>query len=243
MIWAMCLSNVDILICAGVGSYDSETLFVDVQSLREKDGFVFDFCLSPNVPSSHWLSIKTEGRINIRHHVSYARTTSFYGIPRRSVSHPHRLPQLWRVCRLLYNETCDLPFTTDNIFHFDNWESFMLLHEHDPRMMGRIRSLSTPTHDETDLVHLLNMQTERGSKSGTEAERLSQRKKNLQRVLPALVEIRIGSRVEMWTERAKGGLSHMRVIPIQWVQEEKDRVAKNVLFWKPLVTRVVVEEA
>ena len=81
------------------------------------------------------------------------------------------------------------------------------------------------------------------TKPVTTAEQICQRKRDLRRVLPSLAVITIESHIAMWTNEFKNRPLQSRPFNDKWLQNERDKVAKCVSFWEPLVTRVVVEEA
>jgi len=151
---------------------------------------------------------------------------------------PRRLPQLWRVCKLLYNETYDLPFAARNVFYFRDWATFMLLHKCDPRSLARIKSLWLTRDEEEGLTKLLQLQTHERCKVVSADEQIQQRRSNLRRVLPALVEIRIDNRIARWRTA-----SPMSVVDPRTIRKEQDRMSKVLLFWESLVAKVMVEEA
>jgi len=141
----------------------------------------------------------------------------------------------------MYNETYDLPFTTDNVFHFENWESLLLAYKGDSKFVARIKCLSLSRHHEFMLAELICDSIKEGSR----AEETCQIRSNLQRVLPTLVELRVESRIPRIDEGNRDPLqlqNHAAFIA-SLVQRERDQMSRNVRWWKPLVARVVVDEA
>ena len=244
-IWIMCLSNAHIRLSGHVRQHKSRDLEVRVRRLDERLGFVFDLstyrgnggCASKNtaVPT-------TKESITLTHHVSYDTTMSCPAHPISNAKFSYRLPALWRVCKLLYNETYDIPFAAGNRFHFKDFPTLMLIHKYDTPLLGRIVRLSLDRYDEKELKRLLQFRKYRSSNPVLADNELCHRKSNLQRVLPALKELWLEGQLEYWVSAAKRSQGQNQGFYESMLQEEKDRVSRTVAFWKPLVSKVIIEE-
>jgi len=184
-------------------------------------------------------SVPTDGPIVIRHHSSDGLTTPHPQWPEPGPDFPHGLPQLWRVCKLVYNETYDLPFAAKNTFYFQDFIAFMLHHKHDPKSMERIKSLSLSRWFEEGLIELIYHHVD----DSDDAEVLPQVKSELKKVLPALVNVRIESTIARRTSRVNEDPSLLQRYGAKWIQREIVRVRSVHRHWESLVARVVVEEA
>ena len=154
-----------------------------------------------------------------------------------------RLPILWRACKLAYNETYDTPFASNNIFQFIDWPSFILLHVSDPHVMGRIQSLSLGIGYQIQLKRVLQLRSDRSTNLIPEDEELLYRKSNLQRMLTALMNLWLISRITLEITRASASSVGNQAYFTEQIQNEKDKVSRMVSFWKPPVSKVIVEEA
>jgi hypothetical protein len=239
-IWALCLSNVQVRISARVGDGRNDDLIVDWDSLGRL-GFGFDCTFwSMERSDKRGANVPADGLVNIWYQASYDLTFADPDIFDRTADFPSRLPQLWRLCKLVYNETYDLPFAAGNTFHFQDLATFMLHHKYDPHSMRRIKSLLLSTYLESGLFELLCNHIEEDL---DDAEFDLQLKDNLQRALPALEDVRIESRISSRTRAATEDPSLLQKYGAMWIQREKNRVRSIVRWWEPLVSRVVVEEA
>jgi len=152
-----------------------------------------------------------------------------------------RLPVLWRVCKLAYNETYNVPFTSGNIFDFCEWTVVVLLQKYDPSLIRRIKSLALPKSHEMNLSSLVRPQSASSSDLVSIDGIIRHRKRNLRRLLPALTDIWLESHVESLIRFALGH-PQMRAYFEEMARVEKDRVSRVVSFWRPLVSRVHVVE-
>jgi len=118
----------------------------------------------------------------------------------------------------------------------------MLIHKYDTPLLGRIVRLSLDRYDEKELKRLLQFRKYRSSNPVLADNELCHRKSNLQRVLPALKELWLEGQLEYWVSAAKRSQGQNQGFYESMLQEEKDRVSRTVAFWKPLVSKVIIEE-
>lgn len=175
-IWASCLSNVHIRISARIGVHETDDLTLDWDSPGEPIGFDCTFYSSKAGNSGYVPAGSAGSSVDIIPHASYDLTSPHWN----TANFPHRLSQLWRVCKLMYNETCDLLFTAGNTFHYPDLATFILHHKFAPQSMERIKSLSLSYYLESGFCELFCYHIE----DSDDAEETRQVKSNLQRVLP-----------------------------------------------------------
>ena len=108
--------------------------------------------------------------------------------------------------------------------------------------MGRLRNVSLGISHEKQLKKLLELQSEGSSVLVTADEKILHRKKNLQRMLPALTDIWLGSHIAHFISYTMGRAVRSREELLGRVRSEQDRVSNMITFWTPLVQRVHVEE-
>jgi hypothetical protein len=213
MIWSLCLGDAHVMIYGSVRGHEMRSLKVHQCYLDERSGFVVDISTCSDYPrvKGSFIPVVTEGLTSFKHGVSYD-TTVWCPAGRRYnnaiTTFTRRLPALWRVCKLAYNETCNTQFTSGNIFDFNDSASFMLLHKYDPHLTGRIQTLAMPKYLERNLSLLVRLQSDGSSEPVSEDDKVIRRKRTLQRLLPALTDI--------WLE------SHMRLVSATtpWVNHD-----------------------
>ena len=234
MIWNFCLSNIHVLIRGRIGDRRSNSFDVVVQRLDEQLGFILDFLTHrAGSPSVRHVVVPNGDTVRFKPVAAYDLILSSPRAPNAKPNPACRLPQLWRVCKVLYNETYNLPFAARNIFHFRDWTTLMLLHKYGPRSSERIKSLSLLRENDEGFTKLLQLQVNIVASTD---EQIQQRRINLRRVFPALVEIRIENRIAIWQRAAK-------TITPRAFRREQDRISQCISFWKPLVAKVMMEEA
>jgi len=245
-IWDLCLSNAHVRIYGHVGHdrrHRTRYLEVHVRRLDEQLGFVVDFSTfrSPVRVKDNYTFVPTNELTRFTHGASYDMTISCPADrSHNDGTFPCRLPALWLVCKLAYNETYDTP--AGSIVHFKDWPSFMLLHKYGPNLMGRLKNVSLAISHEKRLKKLLELQSEGSPELISADERILHRKTNLQRMLPALTDLWLGSHINASISYAMGRPLRGREELMGRVQLEQDRVSKMIAFWTPLVQRVHVDE-
>jgi len=249
-IWNLCLSNAHVRISGHLPDHKTIDLDVQVRRLDAQLGFVFE-CLTwrsqilplyrpgsrprPIIPT-----VPTDDLTSFSHGVSYDVSPSSPAHSGKEAKFPEHLPELWRVSKLAYNETCDIPFA-GNMFHFMDWPSFMLFHKYQPHLMGHIKSLALVVGSfEKRFRRLLQVQIDGIPKLVSIDEQIRHRKSNLMRVLPALTTICL----ERQCSERGSAMSDTQADVETWIADlikhEMDITSDFLPFWEPLVERITV---
>jgi len=249
-IWNLCLSNAHVRISGHLPDHKTIDLDVQVRRLDAQLGFVFE-CLTwrsqilplyrpgsrprPIIPT-----VPTDDLTSFTHGASYDITPSSSAHSGKEAKFPERLPELWRVCKLAYNETYDIPFAS-NMFHFIDWPSFILFHKYHPHLMRRIKSLALVVGSfEKRFKRLLQVQVDGTPRLVPINEQIRHRKSNLLRVLPALTTICL----ERQCSERGSAMREIQADAETWVagliEHEIDITSDFLPFWEPLVEKVTI---
>jgi len=223
-IWGFCLSNIQICIRP---STKQASDIRDYNYSWDQDRRL-DIIPIPSTAGPDW---------TLTHRATYECTSAVC----ESWRHPPiRLSQLWRVCKLMYNETHHLPFAACNTINIHDFATFLLLYKIDRKTLSRIECLSLKSMDEFGLRTMLQMDSGTYDEFESFDQDIRHAKPNLATLLPVLKEVRLRSSEKRWAS-AGPGRSAGNDFPIM-VQMEKARTEGIKPFWESLVANLIVVE-